>query len=236
MDDLRHATATASLDATRRHLGDAPDWARAAIDSERQKRGLPVLFSRDSTATATKSPRRHGVARTLVGVAAPGVSSPHRLDERRERELLPEIIAPSAWDCVAADLLMGETFDFRTGHDGKPWARSDDPDVEIDFDPVAGLLFRIRGDAAQRFAWPAGGYASIGFVARQWQKMFTRSHGWVRQIDRMTLRHIALMPPHHDAPAYRLARVLSVPPDREMKAFVNLRVDARIAAKEAIRR
>ena len=234
MDDLRLATVTTSADAARRHRDDAPDWARAAIDSERQKRGLPVLF-----ASATKSAppaRRRLVARTLVGVAAPGVSTPHRLDEHRERELLPEIIAPSAWDCVAADLLMGETFDFRTGHDGKPWAQSDDPDVEIDFDPVAGLLFRIRGDAAQRFAWPAGGFASVGFVAREWQKMFTRSHGWVRQIDRMTLRHIAIMPPHRDAPAYRLARVLSVPPDREMKALVNLRVDARIAAKEAIRR
>jgi hypothetical protein len=232
VDDFRIATATASTDATRRHLADAPAWAKAAIDSERERRGLPVLFGR-SASTVTKQPRRRGVVRTLVGVAAPGISSPHCLTQDGGREILPEIIARSAWDCVAADLLMGRTFDFRTNHDGKPFVRSDDPNIVIRFDPVAGMLFTLRGEAADGFPWPAAGFCSIGFVARTWTKRMIRGQ-WVRQIDRMSLRHVALIPPHHEGPAYHLARVLSVPPDREVKALVNLRCDTRLAVEEML--
>jgi hypothetical protein len=232
MDDFRTSSATATS-ATRRHLESAPAWARTAIDTERERRGLPVLFGRAASTTKAALPaRRPLVARTLVGAAAPGVSSPHRIDVKGDREILPEFIARSAWDCVAADLLMGETFDFRTNHDGKPFARSDDPEVSIEFDPIAGLLFTISGAAAGGFSWPAGGYASIGFVARAWTKVFTR-HGWARRIDRMALRHVALLPPHHAGPAYRLARVLSVPPDQAVRTFVRLRTDTRLATKEA---
>jgi hypothetical protein len=231
VSDLRIATVSASIDATRRHLADAPQWAKAAIDSERERRGLPVLFDR-SASTATKQ-RRRGFVRTLVGVAAPGISLPHRIVQDSRRELLPEIVARSAWDCVQADLLMGETIDFRTGHDGKPFARSDDPEVEIRFDPICGMLFTIRGDAAAGFRWPAGGFCSIGFLPRAWTKRMI--HGqWVRQIDRMSIRHVALLPPHYPPPAYPHARVLSVPPDREVKTFVNLRCDARLATKEML--
>lgn len=237
MSDTLTATIDASMDATRHRLAEAPDWARAAIDSERAKRGLPALFVASAAAPAARVKPR-GFMRTLVGVAAPAVSEPHRLDGQGwdARELLPEVIGEKAWLSVEADLLMGATFDFRCGHDGKPFVRSSDPDVSISFDPLCGMLFTIRGAAAQRFKWPGGGTASICFAPKNWVKRFTRSHGWVREITRMRLAHVALLPPHYDPPAYRAARVLSVPPEQEMKAFVNLRVDARLATKEALGR
>jgi hypothetical protein len=220
---------------TAARLAGAPSWVIQAVAHERERRGLSPIAAQ-SAAPIRRSRRSPALPRALVGAAAPGVSSPHRIDQDGGREILPEIIAPSAWAGVRCDLLMGERFDFQTGHDGKPFARSDSPDVELHWDDVAGLMFTLRGEAAAGFRWPASGYASIGFIARKWTKRLTRRHGWVREIQAMSLRHIALLPPHHDGPAYRQARVVSVKPGEQVRAFVRLRCDCRIATKEALGR
>ena len=233
MDDiLRTSISTATLDHARRRLDDAPEWARAAIDNARERRGMPTLFGRPSPPkTATKA-RSLRPARAIVGVAAPGISTPHHLDAVGVRELLPEIVSRSAWEGVKADIAAGKAFAFRTDHDGLPFLRSNDPAVSVDFDPIAGLLFTIRGEAANGYGWPGGGFASICFSPRRWEKRMLKGRGWVRVITAMTLDHIALLPPHHAAPAYRQARVLSVKPEEAMRAFVNLRVSTRLAVKE----
>jgi hypothetical protein len=233
MDDiLRTSISTATLDDARRRLDDAPEWARAAIDHERERRGMPTLFGRSAPPKVAAKARSLRPPRAIVGVAAPGISTPHHLDAVGVHELLPEIVSRSAWDGVKADLAAGKTFAFRTDHDGTPFLRSDDPAVSIDFDPVAGMLFTIRGVAASGYAWPGGGFASICFAPRRWEKRMLKGRGWVRVITAMTLDHIALLPPHHAAPAYRQARVLSVKPEEAMRAFVNLRVSTRLAVKE----
>ena len=232
MTDVLHASVSTTVGATRRRLDDAPAWARASIDHAREKRGLPTLFGREGTSGARGvGDRRGGFRRVLVGVAAAGVSDPATVDRGRG-ECLSEIISPSAWEGVKADLEAGETFVFKASHSGKPILRSDSPDVTVMFDPLAGLLFRIRGQTAA-FRCFGGGFASIGFAPRKTTTRMLRGQ-WVRQIDSMKLRHIALFPPHHSWPAYQAARIRSVPPDQEIREFVRLRVDTRLAVKEAL--
>jgi hypothetical protein len=168
--------------------------------------------------------------RVLVGVAAAGVSRPAPLTPGGER--VPEVIAQSAWKGVQADIASGVTFDFRIGHDGKPWLRSNDHRVRLTFDPVAGLLFEISADAAEAFKWPANAVASIGFKPIEVGKRFLRGE-WVREIRSMKLQHVAIEKPHKAIPYYDAARVLSVPPEQASRSMFALRVDARIAAREA---
>jgi hypothetical protein len=228
--DILHASV--STTATRRGLDDAPAWARASIDRAREKRGLPALFGREGTSGARGvGDRRGGFRRVLVGVAAAGVSDPGTLFRGRG-ESLPEIIAPSAWEGVKADLAVGKAFAFQHHHTGKPIVRSDNPNVTIMFDEFAGLMFRIRGQTAA-FRCFGGGFASIGFVPRKTTRRMLRGQ-WVRQIDSMTLRHVALFPPHHSWPVYQAARVRSVAPEQEIQEFVRLRLDTRLAVKEAL--
>ncbi len=209
------AAASTGIADLRRRVEGAPAWARAAIDAERQQRGLPLLFGQRAAPPSSK-PRRPigGIVRCLFGVAAPGLSNPHQLDGPGGHELLPEFISRSAWAGVKKALAAGQTIDFQRRHDGKPFATSRDAAVEIVIDPTLGLTFTLHPDAAAGFNWPAGGYCSIAFVGRtcRWTKVMLPGGRWARRIDSLTIRHIALLAPHDLPPAYRAAQFISCPP------------------------
>jgi hypothetical protein len=166
----------------------------------------------------------------LIGIAAAGISRPAPLTPGGE--LLREVITPTAWEGVRQSLSKGVAFDFRFGHEGKPWLRSDDPRVTLTFDNLAGLLFKISADAAFDFKWPAGGVCSVGFQPLDVGKRYLRG-GWVREIRALRLQHVAIEKRHKAVPYYEAARVVSVPPEQAGRTMVNLLVDARNSAKEA---
>ena len=226
MNEPTHlASGPTTLAMTRQRLESAPQWAKAAISAERERRGLPDIFT--NTAAPNRCPSRSPATRVLVGAAASGVSKPHRLNRTDAYELLPEVISPGAWEMVRSAVECGEQIAFQNSHQGKPFAYSNSPDVRISFDPVAGMLFELHGDAARGFKWPAGGFASIGFIPHKWVKRMIGSQ-WVREIQALTIRHVALLKPHDPdgGPAYPLARVLSVQPDQVAKARLQICLEA----------
>jgi hypothetical protein len=166
----------------------------------------------------------------MVGIAAAGVSRPAPLTDGGER--LPEVVTPAAWEAVRSDIQAGAVFDFRIGHDGKPFARSNDAGVRITFDPVAGLLFTIDGVGERGRHWPAFGCCSIGFAPINVGKRYLRGT-WTREVRRMQLRHVAVAPANRVTAYYPQARARCVAPEQAARALMAIRLDARVAAREA---
>jgi hypothetical protein len=229
------ATATLETDALRAKLRNAPPEFQHLIDAERERRGLPMLFAaerRVATPAPAAAPRKVKIAihRTLVGVAAPGVSKPTTVKNDPHR--LPERILPSAWECVARDLREGRHFPIQNGHDGTVLCRSDSPRFRYRFDAKIGLYFELDHDGTG-MAWPASGGCSIGMVPLRWEHRFTNGR-FVREIHEMRLAHLAILnAANRSTPAYPLAQVRSVQPHEATREAIRLLVDTRLAVKGA---
>jgi hypothetical protein len=210
-------------DVVRAKLRNAPPTIKARVDVARQERGLTPLFTEKAivrSAPVAFQPPRPKVARTLVGVAAPGVSVPCTI--REDSTSLPEIILPSAWDDVGVDLRAGRHLTITDGHGGKVIARSGDPTFRWRIDSKVGLLWQLDLLRANDVVWPGPMGCSIGMKPLKWSHQY-KKYGWVRCIESMRLDHIALLRPSQRRDgAYDLARVRSAKPGEASSVATDL--------------
>ena len=233
-----YAAAGLTDDALRTKLRHAAPHIRLAVDRSREVRGLSPLWPTETASLPTvagpriaRERRRSLPQRVLIGLAAPGISSPVNL--KNECFAMPETIAPSAWACVDHDVRAGKAFPFTLGHSGRVLLRSNDPRVTMKIDPLAGLVFTIREDSVGGILpWPGSCWCSIGLVPLDYR--FRRVGGqMIREIREMGIDHIALLSPASGAfPAYPLSKVRSVKPENAARESLRLLVDTRLAVKD----
>jgi hypothetical protein len=181
--------------AAKAKLRNAPPMVKARVDATRRERGLSPLFAKAATtrlAPVAVMPEPPKVARTLCGVAAPGISQPCTI--RTDSRTCREEIAASAWMDVAADVRAGRHFAITDGHGGRVIATSADPRLRWKIDPKVGLMFELDLRKANELTWPGPLDCSIGMKPLAFTHRYS-DVGWVRRITSMRLEHIALLRP-----------------------------------------
>jgi hypothetical protein len=207
-------------------LRNAPSTVKARVDATRRERGLAPLFTEKAIARSAHvaaQPRRPKVARTLVGIAAPGLSQPcwFKGDSRECREM----ITAAAWDGVADAIRSGTHFKITDGHGGKVIATSADETLKWRVDSRCGLVFQLDLLRANDVVWPAGMDCSIGMTPLKWSHRYLNG-SWVRCIESMRLDHIALLrPSQRREGAYSLAKVLPAKPGEAGRVALQLCIE-----------
>lgn len=210
----------------REKLRNAPAWFRTSVDVAREQRGLPPLFAEAALARpvpVAAPPKPPKVARTLCGVAAPGISTPCTIRDDWRR--CPEQIMPSAWEDVATDIRAGRHFKITDGHGGRVIATSAERRVRWKVEPKVGLTFELDLLTMAEFVWPGPCDVSIGMKPLSWNHRYV-PRGWVREITAMRLDHIALLRPSQRRDgAYPLAAVRSAKPGEVGQVAARLWLD-----------
>jgi len=227
-------------DQLRIKLRNAPQNVRRAIDAKREKRGQPPLFGTERPDTrstlaparpsATKAKPEPRIVRTLIGAAAPGLSSPCRI--RGMGEKLPEHISIRAWEGVVQQLERGQACHVTINHEGGALVTTtDSPRFRYRIDRTVGLVVEIDIRGIDPIV-PDGSGLSIGFEPVDYRSD-TIGGQRVRIIEKMILRHIAvIVPSSGSSPAYPLAKLRAAKPGAVGKAMLDLRIDTGLAMRK----
>jgi hypothetical protein len=198
-----------SDDQLRARLCNAPQWARASIDTYREQRGLRPLFAvragvASSRSAAPAAPVKPRAVTTLTCLVAPGVSEP--LPQRAGERPMVEHISAAAWRSALATIKGGRDIDIQIGHGDNAYvlARSGTPAVRFNVSDRVGLMVTLDlrdADTARR-----PDTCSIAFRSL---KEHTEHRGGqlVRVVDDLVLDHIALGERANLQPYYPLARI-----------------------------
>ena len=211
---IHERAVSADVASLRLKLRHAPAAWRMAVDDARLRRGLEPLGAAKAPGSVPAKPAPpRASAGTLAIAVCPGTSLPTR--GAGDQTLLPEHVAPGAWEGFLADVRAGKTVvEFQDRHHGTCLATTRDNSLRFSIHERRGLLAEadVGNSSLERLIislvsdMPWGCAVSPMLIAEDFSHA-RRGGDLCRIIRKARVHHVALLlPASGDKPAFGDAR------------------------------